>query len=319
MAWSQAVLFCAEGYQPGEPVPVQDARRYVTVACGQTVYTLDKARGTICSVKQGGEELLAAPCDLTTWRALTDNELRIKQGLWDEHMHKVQFDVRTVETEASCVKVQGVLAANGRLPLFQVELAYLFTQSGVEIKTHALRNEALTSHARSSAEVVDMKKKPDIDFVLRFGMRFHLKKQFEQMNYLGFGPYECYIDLRNHCRLGLWQSAVSEQYEPYIMPQECGNHVDVRWLSLSDGKRSVHFDAHSTFEASALHHSIEALDAARHTWELPDENVTDVLICCKNSGVGSHSCGPVLDERYRLNERELSYTFRFSVENQNLV
>ena len=316
LAVSQTVLFCREGFAPAQPVPVSDGRRYVTAVCGAVSYTLDKARGTLVSVIHQGDELLAAPCDLVTWRALTDNEFRIRQQLLDEHMHKVHFDVRTAALTGNPgeVLVRGVLAANGRLPLFETELLYRFTEAGSEIHLHALRNESLRSHARSSAETVGLPPKQDIDFVLRFGMRFHLKKHLDRMAWLGYGPHECYIDLRNHCRLGIWSSPVKDQYEPYIMPQECGNHVGVRRLLVEGGAHRVRFDAETAVECSALPYSIEMLDAAKHTWELKEADSTEVLICYKNSGVGSHSCGPVLDERYRLNERDLRYAFRFHVE-----
>ena len=317
LAWDQIVLDTAKADFAALPVQdMQQTKRWLTVTCGQTVYTLDKALGMIASIRTPRGEMLTAPCDLVTWRALTDNEFRIKQKLLDEHMHKVHFDTRSVETteNAGEVLVRGVLAANGRLPLFRVELRYQFTEAGVQVKIDALRNEALCSMNRSSSEYVerDIHQKDDVAFVLRFGMRFHLRKAFEKMQYLGFGPWECYIDLRNHCRLGLWQTTVSEQYEPYIMPQECGNHVDVQWLSLTDGSEQVRF-AGEKLECSALHYSIEQLDAAQHTYELQEENSTEVLVCYKNSGVGSNSCGPALDPKYQLNEREVHYTFSVSV------
>ena len=317
LAWDQIVLNAASAAVPAAPAgQAQDGNRWISIACGKTVYTLDKALGMIASIRTPAGELLTAPCDLTTWRALTDNEFRIRQKLMDEHMHKVQFHTQdaALTDQPGEVRVTGVLAANGRLPLFQVELLYRFTEAGVNVQVDAVRNAALCSLNRSSSEYVerDVHQKDDIAFVMRLGMRFHLRKEFEQMQYLGFGPWECYIDLRNHCRLGLWKTTVTDQYEPYIMPQECGNHVDVQWLALSDGSEQVRFTG-DRLECSALHYSIEQLDAALHTYELHEEPSTEVLICYKNSGIGSGSCGPALDPKYQLNEREVHYAFSVTV------
>ena len=66
------------------------------------------------------------------------------------------------------------------------------------------------------------------------------------------------------------------------------------------------------FEFSALHPTIEELDEARHTWEIPEKHMTELLINYRNSGVGTNSCGPDLDRRYAIVEDTFSYSFHLS-------
>ena len=109
-------------------------------------------------------------------------------------------------------------------------------------------------------------------------------------------------------RPGLYESTVSGQAFPYIMPQETGNHLGARWVELTDDQNCLRVEGEG-FEFSALHQTIEGLDGAQHTWEIPEENRTDLLICYKNSGIGSASCGPALDPRYALTETEFDLCF----------
>ena len=51
------------------------------------------------------------------------------------------------------------------------------------------------------------------------------------------------------------------------------------------------------------------LDKAQHTDELCSDGFVHLRIDYKNSGIGSNSCGPELDEAFRLSEKE----FRFSI------
>ena len=66
-------------------------------------------------------------------------------------------------------------------------------------------------------------------------------------------------------------------------------------------------------EISVLHHSIEALTAAEHTDELKKSDGTQVRIDYKVSGIGSNSCGPELNEKYRLNEKDICFKFILSI------
>ena len=42
-----------------------------------------------------------------------------------------------------------------------------------------------------------------------------------------------YSDRKRAALVDLYESTVTDQYVPYIMPQEHGNHTDVRWLSVT--------------------------------------------------------------------------------------
>jgi beta-galactosidase len=47
---------------------------------------------------------------------------------------------------------------------------------------------------------------------------------------------ENYADRKDGTPIGLYSSTVDGQYVEYYDPQDYGNHDDVRWASLTDGK-----------------------------------------------------------------------------------
>ena len=55
------------------------------------------------------------------------------------------------------------------------------------------------------------------------------------LEWFGTGPHETYPDRKRGGLVGRWRSTVTDQYVPYIRPQENGGHADVRWLALTDG------------------------------------------------------------------------------------
>ena len=150
--------------------------------------------------------------------------------------------------------------------------------------------------------------KTEIAEIPRFGMRFAFDPSMEQLEYFGLGDRECYIDYQEHAKMGVWQSTVTKEYEPYIRPQECGNHMNVSWLRVGDD-HGVTFNGKNTFEFSALHYTIEELDRAEHTFELEESQTTEVIIGYKSRGIGSRSCGPALTEKYQVRDREIEFAF----------
>ncbi len=98
--------------------------------------------------------------------------------------------------------------------------------------------------------------------------------------------------------------------ENYRRPQENGSHKDCERLTVKSGKIAVKVRAgEKPFSFSVLHYTAEQLTAARHDFELTEPKETVLRIDYGLSGIGSTSCGPLLDEKYQLNERKMAYNF----------
>ena len=171
---------------------------------------------------------------------------------------------------------------------------------------------------RSASEEteLDLNLKTEMKEIPRFGLRIPIKKDFENLEYFGMGNRECYIDFQEHAKMGIWRSNVTSEYEPYIRPQDCGNHMKVSYLSVSNDRSKIVFNATNPFEFSALHYTIEDLDKAEHTYELSESDTTEVLVCYKNRGIGSGSCGPVLSEKYQVTDRIIDFQFSLTCDSK---
>lgn len=306
IAWASFALPTpASKILPTEAIPlaIEEGKRYISVRTEGITCRLDKTSGMIDSLKKSGRELLARPCDITVWRAITDNDESTSLTLWKpDFVHKSYFKPHTCQVTENGIVFDGAFGPNSRLPLFNLKIRYSFSQKGVKISIHAERDESLIIYAEERL-------KKDIAHLPRFAVRIPLVRELEELEYFGKGERECYIDYQEHAKLGVWSSTVTDEYEPYLMPQECGNHVEVKRVTLSSGSESIEVNAEKAFEFSALHYSIEQLDRAKHAFELTQENSTELLICYKNRGAGSNSCGPVLLEKYTFNDRVFDFEF----------
>ena len=155
-----------------------------------------------------------------------------------------------------------------------------------------------------------MSKNKNAIWLPRFGFEFRVPYQMEQMEYFGRGPWENYCDLYHHAPVGLYTSNASREYFPYVKPQENGNHTKVKYLKVKNPHtgETLTFEAEKEMECQVLHYTKEELTEKKHYFEL-EENETTIRIDYKNSGIGSASCGPELEEKDRLSEKEIEFAF----------
>ena len=145
----------------------------------------------------------------------------------------------------------------------------------------------------------------------RLGLLLEIPGQFEQFAWYGRGPQENYWDRKAGYPVGLYSGTVSEQYFPYIYPQENGNKTDVRWAALMDDNRvGLLVVGDPLFEITTHHYTIEDFEQARHTHELTRrENIT-VTLDYRQSGLGSGSCGPDTLPQYLVDSLPTTFKLR---------
>ena len=141
----------------------------------------------------------------------------------------------------------------------------------------------------------------------RLGFEFSLENSDDAFRYYGRGETENYCDMKQHAKVGLYDSTANDEYVPYVMPQEHGNHIETKYLYMKESGLS--FESEKGFEFAVTHLDALMLMRAMHTDEIKPAGKTIVRIDYKGSGIGSNSCGPALNEKYRLKEKDISFDF----------
>jgi beta-galactosidase len=127
----------------------------------------------------------------------------------------------------------------------------------------------------------------------RVGVVMETVPGLEQTEWFGRGPVESYPDRWHGSPVSRWRSTVTDNYVPYVRPQENGGRNAVRWLELSDGKgRGFRLSFDRPCQVSATHHRAVDLASARHDVELTTRPETIVHLDVAHRGLGTASCGP---------------------------
>ena len=263
----------------------------------------NRERGTMVSWLYNETELIKKGPQPNFWRAPTDNDfgngMDKRCSIWKEiSMERVvdSFAVTQLSDQ-----------------LVQIDITYLFPET--EIK-HTTRYQVFATGDVIVFNEIDPgdAKLPEIP---RFGMKMQIPVIFDNLQWYGRGPHENYCDRNTSAFVGVYESTVSDQYFPYIRPQENGYKTETRWLTLTDYQGiGLMISGMPLIGFSALHYAIEDLDQGtkknyRHTNDIKPGDFVELMVDYKQMGVGGDdSWWARPHKQYQLPAGKYSYSFK---------
>ena len=146
-----------------------------------------------------------------------------------------------------------------------------------------------------------------------FGMMFKLNADYDNVEWYGYGPEETYADRRHGAKLGIYKNKAADNKAKYLVPQECGNKVGVRYAKVTDDRGRGLLFSGDELSFSALPYTPHELENAAHPYELPQVHYTVVRVALAQMGVGGDdSWGAWVHPEYHIDvTKPLEFTFRF--------
>lgn len=258
----------------------------VTIKGDGFCHVYNKNTGAFDAVSYGGGNLLKKPMKFGVWRAPTDNDMWIKRNWYSARMNLMTAYTYSNDIE----QIDGTV-------LIRVKFGMVAPSKRVDIKADAVWTV-------NRAGEIDLK--CDVDnkhplYIPRFGIETAMDTSYDDVQYFGYGPTESYIDKHLACRIGRYHAKVADLYNDYIRPQENGNHHATEWAAVRNASgEGIVLCSEQPFEFQALPYTAEEMEAAEHSYKLYKPAVTAVRFDYQVSGMGSHSCGPEVSEKYRV-------------------
>lgn len=293
-------------------------------------YIFSYASGGLESLHAGGKEWLYRTPKPTFWRAVTDNdrgnEFPLRSGMW----LSADMFIRTVKR---LVRVDGreiplpIAPENNQYgqDCFAEEVAVTFVYETITVPstivTTAYRVEA-GGRIRCDVHYQGRQGLPELPV---FGMRFIMPTAAEGYRYKGLSG-ETYPDRRAGGVEGIYE-VKGLPVTPYLVPQECGMHVETEWLEVCrktelDNRRKEWRDTGLRFRMvdrpfafSCLPYTAEELENATHQEELPPVRRTVLCVLGAVRGVGGiDSWGADVERAYRISgETDIRYSFTIEI------
>jgi beta-galactosidase len=226
---------------------------------------------------------------LELWRAPTDNDRgvawdsadgRSSEGRWRQNgLDRLVHRVSGIDRDGDRVVVRNrVGAANSART---VDVTYRWHLAN-EV---SLRVEVIPS--------------PDWDCTWpRVGVRFDLPPSLNTARWFGTGPAEAYPDSDRAARVGRFTAGLDELNIRYSRPQEAGHRPELRSLEVCDDAgvrlrlRTVPGPGGHRPGFTLTAHTPQAVERARHPYELGPPTRTYLFLDDAVHGLGSAACGP---------------------------
>ena len=272
------------------PLRFEDCTFHVGVAGDGFHYIFQKGKEGFCSMKIQGKELLYRKLRPNFWRAPVQNDngngMPWRQGQWKLISENLiaQFREAAYDTDVNIVRIEYDYTISSQEDVI-CHVSYRINEAGL-IKV-TMETEGC----------------PGLPEMPEFGMLFALPVQYEHLLWYGRGPEETYWDRKSGNRIGCYRNLVKDTMAPYLLPQETGNHADVRMAQITDhdgfGLRILAQE--QPLNVSAVPYMPQELEQARHWFELPQPYETVVRVSALQMGVGGDdSWGAMVHPQYRI-------------------
>ena len=297
--------------QAGLPVIATDGEATVTLQANGVRAVFDKADGTL--IEFGAEtNLIVDGPRLNVWRAATDNDgikLMLDRAEWQTSkplVHWLALGLDKVTHALESIR----LGEPGDLPV--AEIVHRASGRGQWDDFRHVQRFTLLPSGELAIENTVMIGNGIVDLP-RVGVNLTLTG-LEALDWFGRGPWENYADRKASAMVGLYRSIVTDQYVPYIMPQEHGHKTGVRWLALTGVRgQGLRVTGDPALEFSASHFTDDDLYRARHTCDLKPRPEVILNLDAAQRGLGTGSCGPDTLPQYCLLAPEYRFAYRLAV------
>ena len=254
--------------------------------------TFDVSEDGVVTIKVGSKTITSGNPYTILWRAATDNDEGYFADVKMKRFIEATTVVKSVEKDAHKIIVVSEISGKGFKS--QVTDVYENTNKGILVtsKLHALKGKKNYG---------------------RFGKAFKMDESFDNVNYYGRNG-ESYNDMKDHTQIENVTCKVCDMTEPYVKPQESGNRMDTRFVTVDNGNEKITFTAvNKAFELGVKPYSDMELKDMKHR-EDEVRTGTYVTISAFQAGIGSASCGPGCAEdcRYPMTkDYELKFLIQF--------
>ncbi|NLF40669.1 DUF4981 domain-containing protein, partial [bacterium] len=287
-------------------ISVDEDADTIVLRAGAVRAVFSRKTGTLVSFGADDANRIVAGPLLNVWRAATDNDgIKLKGG--QEWKPLRRWEKLALDRVAHQLSGMRVVCAKHKAPCVEITHSASGRNEWSDF-THVHRYTLLPNGELRVEN--DVRLGRDITDLPRVGVTMALVPTLERLEWYGRGPWENYCDRKTSTIVGRFSGTVSDQYVPYIMPQEHGHKTDVRWAMLRDEAGSgVRVIGAPLFEFSAGHFTADDLFKAKHTFELEPRAEVILNIDHAHRGLGTASCGPDTLDKYKLLKRRYAFTY----------
>ena len=260
---------------------------------------LDERTGLLTSYQFEEQELIKDYLKPNFWRAPTLNDEVDSHGaLWWrqaglEHLTSERMATETETLPDGCLLLHQTIHLKNVSGELQMVVNQIYRISGDGEVTLTNRVETLG----------------DVTSLPKVGMQMHLPRGFEALTYFGKDA-ENYPDRNAAGAFGVYSCNALDLLDQHVVPQDNGNHAEVRWMALANPSNPIGLMVTSPvpFNFSLYPYSDQNLTQAHRINQLEEADFLTLNVDAWQAGLGTATCGPDVADPYLLTDSIYQYT-----------
>lgn len=241
--------------------------------------------GMLSALRYGSQDLILPgyPVTLQAYRSPVDNDSWIRG--------KVEGKMKMQNMKVECSGVRASALSPG---VVRITAEFKTTGSGLSLSGRIDWTVFGNGIINASVRIYPSARGEEL---LRLGVTFGMPAAYDQVDYLGLGPWDNYRDRRSSCWKDVFHTSVDDMFFAYSRPQDMGNRMETDWVALSKAKSAPALwvgsaSSRSPLEVSILRYTPLELNQAKSLDRLPEKNKVIVNLDAFQMGLGGASCGP---------------------------
>ena len=315
VAWEQLLISAPKDTVKNNPISLvrqlHESDEIVRLVGDRFDYEMNKETGQFTRMRYDHIDLLQSGPEYSVWRAPTAND----QDPWGSYMYSAEHRKsglgRSIENE---LRALGLDSPTREMREFQVS----YEDSGVymHLVTHIMgldssgfileKNIRVNREGKIDLNISVTPQGPMPDHLPRSGLVFTLPDSLYRIEWYGRGPFETYPDRKTGAKIGVYESTAENDIVPYLIPQDYGNHTDVRWFRVMDDKgHGLLFCSKKLLNFSLHPFSTDHLTRANYRFQLERAPYNTLNVDFAVTGVGGTAIRTL--PKYRVQPQQRTY------------
>lgn len=293
LRWKESERFTLPKATRGRLELTESEGHYVVKGKGMEL-SFDKSTGALSNYRYQGKIIVNSDILPNFTRPATDNERR---GWKPHNKLKYWYSVPVLKNIES--KKEG--------DAIHVTSSYMLSGDSARVSVSYRIDPSGVVDVRYDLEVTD-----GLPNMPKVGLKMGVNPSFDQIEYYGLGELETYPDRAYGFDLGQYSMSLEKFMEPYLVPQENGNRMDVRWFAMKGKDAGLLVLGGQPLDVSAWPFSKEQMEKTKHWFKLKKEDKITLNVDYKTMGVGGNDTWTDVSQplpHYQVPAKNYSYSF----------
>lgn len=294
------------------PIKLNEVDDELIISGKNFEYRMNKTDGSFSNLTYNNNTYIQAGPLFNIWRAPTSNDIDPWGAMAYSEAKKTPGLGRSIDNQLRTLGMRNFDVQIDHIQTEQINNKVVVSiskqNSSTNMRGAFTCNEQYTfqPNGQIDFEVIVTPQGEMPDMLPKLGYQLAIPKTHKNIEWYGRGKFETYPDRKTGAKVGIYKSNIDDEFVPYLIPQDYGNHTDVRWLKVENKSgKGFQIKSQELLNFSYHKYSTENLSRAMYSFQLKESDANFLNLDFEVSGVGGTAIRQL--QKYRVKPQTKTY------------